>query len=129
MKNVLGPVGLVSFFTKFDIYLCKLTIPTSSQDCFSIFYTHIIQHWKEFLFGSNLELHKFDAFLRFEATVQLQIEATGKILDWSIIFGPKICWKQFSAGQLFLIDDPYCKINQFLIIFLWKVNKKSYSGS
>ena len=30
--------------------------------------------------GLNLELHRLDAFSRLEATVQLQIEAAGKIL-------------------------------------------------
>ena len=67
--------------------MCQLTIPTSSQDMFITFYTHIIQHWKEFLFGLNLEHHRFDAFLRLETTVRLQIEVAGKILGWSFTFG------------------------------------------
>ena len=34
-----------------------------------------------------MELHRFDAFLRFKANVQLQVEAAGKILGLSFTFG------------------------------------------
>ena len=70
---------------------------------FSILYTHIIQRWEEFIFGLNLELHRFDAFLRLEATVQLYIEVAGKILGWSFTFGVgslKICYKKGTLKNL-----------------------------
>ena len=53
--------------------------------------------------GLNLELHKFDAFWRFEATVQLQIEATEKILGKSFTFGVRSvenCCKKGTSKNL-----------------------------
>ena len=59
---------------------------------------------KGYFFGLNSELHRLDTFLRFEASLQLQIKSPEKpgliCYLWT-----KICWKQFYAGQLFWIDD------------------------
>ena len=99
-RPVLSRIG--HFFSEFDIYLCKMTIPTSTKDCFCIFYTLIIQHWK-IIFGLNLELHKIFAFLRLEATVQRQIEAAGKILSLSFTLGVRSienCCKKVTLKNL-----------------------------
>ena len=101
-----GPCRVGHFFSKIVNYFWKLTIPTSSQDFFRVFYAHIIQRWEEFLFGLNLELHRFDAFLRLEATVQLYIEVAGKILGWSFIFGVRSVENCYKKGTLKNLTTP-----------------------
>jgi hypothetical protein len=53
-----------------------------------------------------LELQKFDAFLRFEATVQLQIEAAGKILGLSFTFGVRSVENCCKKGTLKNLTTP-----------------------
>ena len=45
-------------------------------------------------------------FLRFEATVQLQIEAAGKILGWSVAFGPKSVEDSSELNNFFELTTP-----------------------
>ena len=53
-----------------------------------------------------MEQHRHVAFLRFEATVQLQIEPAGKILGRSVTFGPKSVENSSDLDNFFELTTP-----------------------
>ena len=70
-----------------------------------------------------MEQHRHVAFLRFEATVQLQIEAAGKILGRSVTFGPKSVENRFELDNFFELTNP----NEHVFIILRRVFEKLQS--
>ena len=97
-----------SFFFKVWQFFVQIDHHNQFPGLFSIvyIYTHIIQQCKELIFGLNLELHRFDAFLRLEATVQLYIEVAGKILGWSFTFGVRSVENCYKKGTLKNLTTP-----------------------
>ena len=59
-----------------------------------------------YIFYSDLEQHTLVAFSRFEGSVQLQIEAAGKILVWSVTFGLKSVENSFELDSFFELTTP-----------------------
>ena len=84
----------------------KMTNPTGPRAFFQDILYPISQIKEDILIGLNLELHRLDPFPRFEATVQLQIEAAGKILGWSVTFGQKFVETSSWLDSFFELTTP-----------------------
>lgn len=79
-QKVLGTGRGGTFASIIVKMLKKIDPPYWANGTYYRFLFRIVQCQKDILFGINLEQHRLDAYLRFEAAVQLQMKAAGKIL-------------------------------------------------